>query len=90
MQPATTSTPLKRLALHSTATCAVQASAYGQCILANMTEVSKDSCKAEFDKFGACLREAVCICASHFSYGELRLSTADEEEIDILNARIVV
>ncbi|EIM83107.1 uncharacterized protein STEHIDRAFT_32974, partial [Stereum hirsutum FP-91666 SS1] len=56
---ATATTPLKRLALHSTTTCAVQASVYGQCILASMTEVSKDSCKAEFDKFGACLREAV-------------------------------
>ena len=53
------STPLKRLALHSTSTCAAQASAYGKCIVATYTDVRKDSCKAEFDKFGACLRTAV-------------------------------
>ena len=56
---ASASTPLKRLALHSTSTCAAQASAYGKCIVATYTDVRKDSCKAEFDKFGACLRTAV-------------------------------
>ncbi|KZT11043.1 uncharacterized protein LAESUDRAFT_644223 [Laetiporus sulphureus 93-53] len=54
-------TPLQRLAMHSTSTCASQASAYGKCILATYTDVKKDACKEEFSKFGACLREAVCI-----------------------------
>ncbi|KAI0035555.1 hypothetical protein K488DRAFT_29994, partial [Vararia minispora EC-137] len=61
--PATTtqaSRPLRRLAHASTVTCATQAAAYGQCILATYTDVRKDSCKAEFEKFGACLRQAVC------------------------------
>ncbi|KAI8993909.1 hypothetical protein BD414DRAFT_394563, partial [Trametes punicea] len=52
-------TPLRRLALHSTTTCAAVASAYGKCILATYTDVQKDACKEEFAKFGACLREAV-------------------------------
>lgn len=52
-------TPLRRLALHSTSTCATQASAYGQCILATYQDVKKDVCKNEFAKFGQCLREAV-------------------------------
>ncbi|KAF9241525.1 hypothetical protein BU15DRAFT_36688, partial [Melanogaster broomeanus] len=52
-------TPLKRLALHSTTTCSAQATAYGKCILATYTDVRKDSCKQEFEKFGLCLRQAV-------------------------------
>ncbi|KAJ7033200.1 hypothetical protein C8F04DRAFT_1261291 [Mycena alexandri] len=55
---ATAKTPLSRLALHSTATCSVQASAYGKCILATYTDVTKDVCKDEFVKFAKCLREA--------------------------------
>jgi hypothetical protein len=55
----TAATPLRRLALHSTRTCATQASAYGQCILATYKDVKKDVCKEEFTKFGQCLREAV-------------------------------
>ncbi|KAJ3758205.1 hypothetical protein EV361DRAFT_836246 [Lentinula raphanica] len=56
---AQTTKPLKRLAVHATTTCAEQASVYGKCILATYTDVRKDICKAEFDKFGRCLREAV-------------------------------
>ncbi|KAJ7322852.1 hypothetical protein DFH08DRAFT_351882 [Mycena albidolilacea] len=56
---ATTKTPLARLALHSTATCAVQASGYGKCILATYTDVTKDVCKDEFALFAKCLREAM-------------------------------
>ncbi|KAF7973724.1 hypothetical protein HWV62_14422 [Athelia sp. TMB] len=55
-------TPLRRLALHSTTTCATHASAYGQCILGVYQDVRKDVCKEEFAKFGQCLREAVCAC----------------------------
>ncbi|RPD53526.1 hypothetical protein L227DRAFT_513141 [Lentinus tigrinus ALCF2SS1-6] len=55
----TATTPLRRLALHSTKTCAAPASAYGKCILATYMDVQKDTCKAEFEKFGACVREAV-------------------------------
>ncbi|KIK95173.1 hypothetical protein PAXRUDRAFT_141312 [Paxillus rubicundulus Ve08.2h10] len=55
----TASTPLKRLALHSTTTCSAQATSYGKCILATYTDVRKDSCKQEFEKFGQCLRQAV-------------------------------
>ncbi|GJE95455.1 hypothetical protein PsYK624_116390 [Phanerochaete sordida] len=55
--PATT--PLKKLALHSTVTCAAQATDYGKCILATYTDIKKDACKEEFAKFGACLREAM-------------------------------
>ncbi|KAJ7098380.1 hypothetical protein C8R44DRAFT_642746 [Mycena epipterygia] len=57
-------TPLSRLALHSTATCSVQATAYGKCILGTYTDVTKDVCKEEFAKFAKCLREAVCHIAS--------------------------
>ncbi|KAH7888761.1 hypothetical protein F5I97DRAFT_1803594 [Phlebopus sp. FC_14] len=53
-------TPLKRFALHSTITCSQQATAYGKCILATYTDVRKDSCKEEFQKFGQCIRRAVC------------------------------
>ncbi|KAJ7138490.1 hypothetical protein C8R43DRAFT_865814, partial [Mycena crocata] len=58
---ATTATknPLGRLAVHSTATCSVQATTYGKCILATYTDVTKDVCKEEFAKFARCLREAV-------------------------------
>ncbi|KAH9839544.1 uncharacterized protein C8Q71DRAFT_517263 [Rhodofomes roseus] len=58
-QAATTLTPLRRFATHTTTTCSVQASAYGKCILATYTDVRKDACKEEFAKFGACLREAM-------------------------------
>ncbi|EIN11332.1 hypothetical protein PUNSTDRAFT_63443 [Punctularia strigosozonata HHB-11173 SS5] len=54
----TSLTPLRRLAQHSTTTCATQASQYGKCILAQYTDVRKDACKDEFAKFGACLRDA--------------------------------
>ncbi|KAJ7652222.1 hypothetical protein B0H17DRAFT_1215060 [Mycena rosella] len=54
-----TKTPLARLALHSTATCSVQATAYGKCILATYTDVTKDVCKEEFARFSVCLREAM-------------------------------
>lgn len=56
----TVTTPLRRLALHSSTTCATQASAYGQCILAAYLDVKKGVCQEEFTKFGQCLREAVC------------------------------
>ncbi|KAM6502224.1 hypothetical protein JOM56_002201 [Amanita muscaria] len=61
MNPATTkpTTPLKRLAFHSTTTCASEASAYGKCIVATYTDVKKDVCKEEFVKFAQCLRRAV-------------------------------
>jgi hypothetical protein len=52
-------TPLRRLAQHTTVTCAAQASVYGKCIVATYADVRKDSCKEEFAKFGACVREAV-------------------------------
>ncbi|KAI9569592.1 hypothetical protein HD554DRAFT_2020084 [Boletus coccyginus] len=51
--------PLKRLALHSTTTCSSQAAAYGKCIAATYSDVRKDCCKHEFEKFGQCLRQAV-------------------------------
>ncbi|KAI0093076.1 hypothetical protein BDY19DRAFT_921873 [Irpex rosettiformis] len=56
---ATATTPHRRLALHSTTTCAVQASEYGKCILKTYTDIRKDACKEEFAKFGACLRTAM-------------------------------
>ncbi|KAH9961607.1 hypothetical protein BC827DRAFT_1203190 [Russula dissimulans] len=54
-----TTKPLRRFAVASTATCAKEASDYGKCIVATHTDVHKDICKAEFDKFGACLRQAL-------------------------------
>ncbi|KAG0707319.1 hypothetical protein DFH29DRAFT_23837 [Suillus ampliporus] len=54
-----TNTPLRQLALHSTTTCSSHATAYGKCIFAAYTDVRKDSCKQEFEKFGQCLREAM-------------------------------
>ncbi|KAI0300986.1 hypothetical protein B0F90DRAFT_1817284 [Multifurca ochricompacta] len=56
-------TPLRRLAIASTTTCAKEASAYGKCIVATYADVHKDKCKAEFDKFGACLRQTVVVFA---------------------------
>ncbi|KAG2036117.1 hypothetical protein BDR03DRAFT_866781 [Suillus americanus] len=70
MQTAKTSTtPLRQLALHSTTTCSSHATAYGKCILAAYTDVRKDSCKQEFEKFGQCLREAVCL--PHYDKGSI-------------------
>ena len=59
-QAQTALTPLRRFATHTTTTCSAQASAYGKCILATYTDVRKDACKEEFEKFGACMRQAVC------------------------------
>lgn len=59
MTASTPTTPLRRLALHTTVTCASQASVYGKCILATYADVQKDVCKAEFAKFSACIRDAV-------------------------------
>ena len=56
---AVASTPLRRFAHASTTSCAAQASDYGRCILATYTDVRKDACKAEFERFGACLRSVV-------------------------------
>ncbi|KAI0699567.1 hypothetical protein BC835DRAFT_1267692 [Cytidiella melzeri] len=66
------STPLRRLALHSTTTCAAQASSYGKCILKTYTDVRKDACKEEFAKFGACLRTAVSTRSQSFIHIQLR------------------
>lgn len=55
----TATTPLRRLAIASTTTCAKEATDYGKCIVATYTDVHKDRCKAEFDRFGACLRQTV-------------------------------
>ncbi|KAI0000346.1 hypothetical protein BJV77DRAFT_934504, partial [Russula vinacea] len=52
-------TPLRRLANASVTTCAKEASDYGKCIVATYADVHRDTCKAEFDKFGACLRQTV-------------------------------
>lgn len=52
-------TPLRRLALHSTTTCAAEATEYGKCILASYADVRKDMCKQEFERFGKCVRAAV-------------------------------
>ncbi|KAH9892771.1 hypothetical protein C8Q73DRAFT_699390 [Cubamyces lactineus] len=56
---ASTKTPLRRLALHTTTTCSSTASAYGKCILATYTDMSKDACKEEFAKFIGCVHEAM-------------------------------
>lgn len=61
---ATSATPLRRFAAAATTTCAAHATAYGQCVLATYTDIRKDACKAEFDKFGACLRQVVRIRVS--------------------------
>lgn len=55
----TAATPLRRLAIASTTTCAKEASEYGKCVVATYTDVHKDKCKTEFEKFGACLRKTV-------------------------------
>ncbi|KAI9507445.1 hypothetical protein F5148DRAFT_115574 [Russula earlei] len=52
-------TPLRRLAVASTTACAKEASDYGKCIVATYTDVHKDTCKEEFDRFGACLRQTL-------------------------------
>ncbi|TFL04359.1 hypothetical protein BDV98DRAFT_590178 [Pterulicium gracile] len=52
-------TPLRRLALHSTATCAKEATMYGDCILKVYKDVRKDACKEEFLRFGSCVRQAM-------------------------------
>ncbi|KAI0275559.1 hypothetical protein BGY98DRAFT_1098803 [Russula aff. rugulosa BPL654] len=52
-------TPLRRLAVASTTACAKEASDYGKCIVATYSDVHKDICKAEFEKFGACLRQTL-------------------------------
>ena len=78
-------TPLRRLATHSMTTCATQAAAYGKCILGTYTDMKKDACKDEFEKFGKCMREAVityspfCTLETHFS--------VDETEMVIHHAR---
>ncbi|KAF8806398.1 hypothetical protein BYT27DRAFT_7167633 [Phlegmacium glaucopus] len=51
---------LKRLACHSTVTCSAQAAAYGKCIVATYTDITKDACKDEFLLFKRCLYNAVC------------------------------
>ncbi|KAG5720390.1 hypothetical protein E4T56_gene5965 [Termitomyces sp. T112] len=51
--------PLKKFAMHSTTTCASQASVYGKCVLASYTDARKDMCKEEFTLFGECLRKAM-------------------------------
>lgn len=53
--------PLKNFAIHSTSTCASQASTYGKCVAANYADAKKDMCKEEFTLFGECLRKAVCL-----------------------------
>ncbi|KIM40071.1 hypothetical protein M413DRAFT_169547 [Hebeloma cylindrosporum] len=53
------SQPLKRLAIHSTSTCSLQATTYAKCIVATYKDVTKDICKEEFLQFKICLREAV-------------------------------
>jgi len=54
-----TTRPLKRFALHSTKTCATQATKYGKCVVASYTDVSKGMCKEEFSEFRQCLRQVV-------------------------------
>ncbi|KAF9057810.1 hypothetical protein BJ165DRAFT_1333846 [Panaeolus papilionaceus] len=51
--------PIQRLAVATTKTCAGEASAYGKCIVASYTDISKEACKREFEKFKACVTEAV-------------------------------
>ena len=63
---ATSTKPLKRLAYHSTATCANEASAYGKCIVATYTDVKKGVCKDEFAKYARCLRRAVRARCYHY------------------------
>lgn len=55
----TATKPLKRLAYHSTTTCANEASAYGKCTVATYTDVKKGICKDEFANYAQCLRRAV-------------------------------
>lgn len=51
--------PIKRLAFHATTTCSAQATAYAKCIIATYTDVTKDICKDEFNRFRSCVRESV-------------------------------
>ena len=53
------SQPLKRLAIHSTSTCSLQATTYAKCIVATYKDVTKDICETEFLQFKICLRDAV-------------------------------
>ncbi|KDR75834.1 hypothetical protein GALMADRAFT_248561 [Galerina marginata CBS 339.88] len=59
IKAATTNQPLKRLARHSTATCATQATAYAKCIVSTYTDVTQDICKGEFLVFKKCLHDAM-------------------------------
>ena len=52
-------TPLRRLAYHSTVTCAAEAAVYGDCIVAHYKDMKQGLCKEEFEKFGKCVRKAV-------------------------------
>lgn len=56
----TTLTPLKRLALATTTTCAGQATTYAKCVSATYLDIQKDACKSEFEMFAKCIRQAVC------------------------------
>ncbi|TRM69906.1 hypothetical protein BD626DRAFT_563613 [Schizophyllum amplum] len=55
----TATKPLARLATHATKTCAVQATAYGDCVLKTYTDVRKDICAKEFGAFKECLQTAM-------------------------------
>jgi len=57
-----TQRPLRRFAAHATATCAVQASVYGKCIVARYTDMTKNACEGEFTRFQQCMQEAVRVC----------------------------
>lgn len=41
------------------ATCPAQATAYGQCILANYKDATKDMCQKEFQAFKSCVQQAM-------------------------------
>jgi len=53
------SQPLKKLAIHSTSTCSLQATTYAKCIVATYKDVTRDICATEFLQFKICLRDAV-------------------------------
>jgi NADH dehydrogenase [ubiquinone] 1 alpha subcomplex assembly factor 8 len=76
----TTTKPLQRLALHSTSTCASQAAAYGKCILATYTDVTKGACAEQFAEFGKCLRTAVRLVASGCTWAQLT-NVSDEPQV---------
>jgi NADH dehydrogenase [ubiquinone] 1 alpha subcomplex assembly factor 8 len=50
---------LERFALHATKTCAVQAAAYGECVLATYRDIKQNACAEEFRQFKECLQKAV-------------------------------